>query len=112
MCDQQRLRSACAYAQSDLSLCSSVEYSMTAKLLTEDNLKSLSLKGGYKGTFESTLVKMAHCWKSHVVAHMSFMSDMNILIIYKRLTIIAIAAHPGYMIQIEDRMNAHICLNE
>ena len=85
---------------------------MTAKLLTEDNLKSLSLKGGCTGSSESTLVKMPHCWKSHVVAHMSFMSDMNILFIYKRLTIITIAAHPGYMIKIEDRLNAHTLLNE
>ena len=28
MCDQQRLRPACAYAQSDQSLCKSLEYSM------------------------------------------------------------------------------------
>ena len=41
MCDQQRLRSACAYRQSDQSLCSSLEYSMTVKLLTEDNLEAV-----------------------------------------------------------------------
>ena len=35
MCDQQRLRPACAYAQSDQSLCLSLEYSMTVKLMTE-----------------------------------------------------------------------------
>ena len=29
MCDQQMLRSACAYVQSDQSLCMSLEYSMT-----------------------------------------------------------------------------------
>ena len=34
MCDQQRLRPACAYAQSDKSLCSSLEYSRSVKLLT------------------------------------------------------------------------------
>ena len=45
-CDQQRLRSACVYAQSDQSLCSSLEYSMTVKLLTEHHLVFLSLKGG------------------------------------------------------------------
>ena len=28
-----------------------------------------ALKGGYTGSSESTLVKMFHCWKSHVVAH-------------------------------------------
>ena len=69
MCDQQRLRSACAYAQSDQSLCSSLEYSMTVKLLTEHLLEVQSLTGGYTGLSESTLVKMPYCWKSHVTAH-------------------------------------------
>ena len=44
MCGQQSLRSACAYAQSDQSLCSSLEYSMSIKLLTEHHFKFLSLK--------------------------------------------------------------------
>ena len=70
MCDQQRLRSACAYVQSDQSLCSSLEYSMNVKLLTERHLEFLSLKGGGIGSSESTLVKMPHCWKSHAAAHM------------------------------------------
>ena len=43
---------------------------MTVKLLTEHGLEFLSLKGGYKGLSESTLVKMPHCWKSHVTAHL------------------------------------------
>ena len=71
MCDQRRLRPACAYAQSDQSLCSSLVYSMTVKLLTEYHLELLSLKGGCTGLSESTLVKMPHCWKSHVMAHKS-----------------------------------------
>ena len=62
MCDQQSLRPACAYAQSDQSLCWSLEYSMTVKLLTEHPLEFLSLKGGCTGSSESTLVKMPHCW--------------------------------------------------
>ena len=70
MCDQQSLRSACAYAQSDQSLCLSLEYSMSVKLLTEHYLEFLSLKGGCTGSSESTLVKMPHCWKSRVAAHM------------------------------------------
>ena len=69
LCDQQRLRSARAYAQSDQILCLSLEYSMTVKLLTEDYLESLSLKGGCTGSSETTLVKMPHCWRSQVVAH-------------------------------------------
>ena len=70
MCDKQSLRSACAYAQSEQSHCLSLEYSMTVKLLTEDYLEFLSLKGGCTGASESTLVKMPHCWKSNVAAHM------------------------------------------
>ena len=42
---------------------------MTVKLLTEQCLEFLSLKGGCTGLSESTLVKMPHCWKSHVAAH-------------------------------------------
>ena len=68
MCDQQRLRPACTYAQSDQSLCFSLAYSMDVQLLTEHHLEFLSLKGGCTGSSESTLVKMPHCWKSHVTA--------------------------------------------
>ena len=70
MCDQQGLRPACAYAQSDQSLCSLLEYSTTVKLLTEQHLEFLSLKGGCADSSESTFVKIPHCWKSHVLAHL------------------------------------------
>ena len=43
---------------------------MSVKLLTEHHLRFLSLKGGCIGSSESTLVKMPHCWKSHVMAHL------------------------------------------
>ena len=66
MCDQLRLRPACAYVQSDQSLCKSLEFSMTFRLLTEHNLEFLSFKGGCTGSSESTFVSMPHCWKSHV----------------------------------------------
>ena len=68
MCDQQRLRPACAFVQSDQSLCLSLEFSMTVKLLTEQHLEFLSLKGGCTDSSESTHVKMPHFWKSHVTA--------------------------------------------
>ena len=68
MCDQQRLRSVCAYEQSNQSLCKSLEYSMKIKLLTEHHLEFLSLKGGCTGSSESPIVKIPHCWKSHVAA--------------------------------------------
>ena len=42
---------------------------MNVKLLTEHHLEFLSLKGGCTGLSESTLVKMPHCWKSHVTAY-------------------------------------------
>ena len=44
---------------------------MTVKLLIEHPLGFLSLKGGHTGSFESTLVKMPHCWKSHVTTQLS-----------------------------------------
>ena len=62
------VRPSKAYAQSDQSLWKSLEYSMTLRLLTEQHLEFLSLKGGCTGSSESTLVKIPHCWKSHVVA--------------------------------------------
>ena len=41
---------------------------MSVKILPEHHLKFLSLKGGCTSLSESTLVKMPHCWISHVVA--------------------------------------------
>ena len=43
---------------------------MSVKLLTEHHLNVLSLKGGCTGSSESILVKIPHCWKSHITAHM------------------------------------------
>ena len=43
---------------------------MSVKLLTEHHLEFLSLKGDCTGSSESTLVKMPHCWKLHVTAHL------------------------------------------
>ena len=39
---------------------------MIVKLLTEHYLE---LKGGCRGSSESTLIKMSNCWKSHAAAH-------------------------------------------
>ena len=44
---------------------------MTVQPLTEYHLEFLSLKGGCIGSSESTLVKMPHCWKSRVMAHLA-----------------------------------------
>ena len=61
MCDQQSLRSACAYAQSDQSLCLSFEYSTTVKLLTGHYLEFLSLKEAAQACIS------LHLSKCHIV---------------------------------------------
>ena len=43
---------------------------MIVKLLTEYHLEFQSLRGGCRGSSESVLVKILHCWKSHVMAHL------------------------------------------
>ena len=43
---------------------------MIVKLLTEHHLEFLSLTGGCRGSFKSTLVKMSNCWKSHAAAQL------------------------------------------
>ena len=64
ICDQKSLRSACAYAQTDQSLCKSLEYFMSVKLLTKHHLEFSSLKGGCTGS--------PHLSKCHIVGnHMS-----------------------------------------
>ena len=50
---------------------------MVVKLLTEHDLEFLSLKGGCRGSSESTLVKMSNCWKSPALAHMYSMCVMG-----------------------------------
>ena len=45
---------------------------MIVKLLNEHHLEFQSLKGGYRGSSESTLVKMPYCWKSHAQSHILF----------------------------------------
>ena len=55
---------------------------MNIKLLTEHHLEFLSLKGGCTGSSKFTLVKMPHCWKSHVAAQICDSCNiMNIAII-------------------------------
>ena len=51
---------------------------MIVKLLTEQHLEFLSLKGGPRGSSESTLVKMSNCWKSHDAAHIEKSTDCNV----------------------------------
>ena len=51
---------------------------MIVKLLTEHHLEFLSLKGGFTGSSESTLVKMPHCWISNVTAHITFRMTLEV----------------------------------
>ena len=69
-------------AQSDQSLCKWLEHSMTVRLLPEQHLEFLSLNGGCTGSSEFTLVKIPHCWKPQVMAHMDLVSVCNNFIIY------------------------------
>ena len=44
---------------------------MIVKLLSEQHLEFLSIKGGFRGWSESTHVKMPQCLKSHVTAQLA-----------------------------------------
>ena len=52
----------------------SLEYSMIVKQRTEDHLEFLSLKGGCRGSFQSTLVKVSNCWKSRAAAQLGIIT--------------------------------------
>ena len=73
-----------ACVQSDQSLCLSLEYSKSVKLLTEHHFEFLSLKGGYTASSECTLVKMPHCWKSHLAADSICVSIFLLQELYKK----------------------------
>ena len=60
---------------------------MSVKLLTENHLEFLSLKGGCTGLSVSTLVKMPQCWKSHVMAQM-MMKMIRKMMIYSELSLL------------------------
>ena len=79
---------------------------MTVKLLTEHHLEFLSLRGDCTGSSESTLVKMPHCWISHVAAQMPpLFKDYkgNLLQISKM--------HDISMINRGSNMSAHVLSN-
>ena len=50
---------------------------MSVKLLTEHHLELQSLKGGCRGSSESTLVKMPHCWKSRETAQLQLLWESS-----------------------------------
>ena len=57
---------------------------MIVKLLTEHHLEFLSLTGGCRGSYESTLVKMSNCWKSHAAALIFALSSLVVNFLRKR----------------------------
>ena len=57
---------------------------MNVKLLTEHHLEFLSFKKCCTGSSVSTLVKMPHCWKSHVVAQ----HEILVIIAYGQMPLI------------------------
>ena len=50
---------------------------MIVRLLTEHHLEFLCLKGGCRGSSESTLDKMSNCWKSHAVAQLCYQAFVD-----------------------------------
>ena len=54
---------------------------MIVKLLTKHHLEFLSLKGGCRGSSESTHVKMPHGWKSHALAQIT--EGPNVLVSFQ-----------------------------
>ena len=74
MCNQRSLRSACAFAQSDQSLCLSLDYSMSVKLLTEHHLEFLILKKSVQPRLSLHLSKY-HIFGNH-------MSRLNYVVQY------------------------------
>ena len=50
---------------------------MIVKLLTEHHFEFLSLKGGCRGSSESTHTKMPHCWKYQALAHIILLTQVQ-----------------------------------
>ena len=65
------------------------------KLLIELNLVFLSLTGGCTGSSESTLVKMAHCWKSHVTVQIFLNTGPRMQSVTCLATDTCLTADPG-----------------
>ena len=68
---------------------------MSVKLLIELNLVFLSLTGGCTGSSESTLVKMAHCWKSHVTVQIFLHTGPRLQSVTCLATDACLSADPG-----------------
>ena len=58
---------------------------MIVKQLTEHHLEFLSLKGGCRGSSESTHVKMDYCWKSHALAQITYHASQRKIYYVERI---------------------------
>ena len=85
-------------AKAQTSLSQSLEYSMSVMLLTEHHLQFLSLQGGCTGSSEYTLVKITHCWKSHVTAQI--ISNIGHLVLIMVLLACMIGADVQLKVQV------------
>ena len=79
---------------------------MSVKLLTEHHLEFLSWIGGCTDSFESTHVKMPHCWKSSVTAQMIvlsfFIKKFFALALLIQQQIILLIEFPGSPLHVTD----------
>ena len=72
------------------------EYFMSDKLLTEHHYEFLSFKGGCTGSSESTCVKMPHCSKASVTAHITNLIKISLYLYNYRIYHVMLGL---YMIQ-------------
>ena len=72
---------------------------MTVKLPTEHHLEFLSLTGGCTGLSESTLLKIPHCRKSHVMAQIvSALKQENLILLHANNNCADQPEHPHILI--------------
>ena len=76
---------------------------MIVKLPTEYHLECLSLKGGCRGSSESTHAKMQHFWKSHALAQMILACSRS-----NRLANVSKAEHAGQNLIRQSRRQAFL----
>ena len=85
----------------------------TFKVLVEHHLEFLSLTGGCTGLSESTLVKMSHCWKSHVPAQ-KVMRYLPSLVCVLHILVHCMSSHRSctYAIHTHTQSFIQICLRK
>ena len=87
---------------------------MIDKLLTEHHFEFLSLKGGCRGSSESTLVKMSNCWKSQAAAQFimcyiyvcKLFTNMSNLYSLLAINLHSISTNASFSV----KMNVSLCL--